>query len=147
MKIGEKLKELGILSENYYPKKTFLHNGMVVVACYERELKEDFYFYSEFEKTLFRIPAETVATELKKLYKDMDSNKYFIPRDLWADVLKDEEYVELPDTSFREITIRQYACIHLGVPNSGLDWLDILIKESKRVDIEPYRPPLNIGPK
>lgn len=146
MKIKEKLEELGIISENYYPKKTFFHKGLVVVACYERELKEDFYFYSDFEKTLFKISPNDII--LKDLYLDMNSNKYFVPRDKWIEVFKEEEeYVELVDESFRDITMRQYACIHLGVPKSGLPWLDLLIKESKIVPDEPYRSPSNTGVK
>jgi len=144
MTTKEKLDELGIVTKNFYDKKSFLHNSMVVVACYDRELVEDFYFYSTYEKALFKITPESLT--LKELYKDLDTDKYFIPRDKWVELWREEEeYNELVDDSFRDITIRQYACIHLGVPKSGLDWLDVLIKESNAA---PYDlPPFKAGPK
>lgn len=33
------------------------------------------------------------------------------------------------------MTLRQYAAIHLRVPNSGTDWLDDMIRESQRNEI------------
>lgn len=41
------------------------------------------------------------------------------------------------DAAFRDIeglTTQQYAAIHLKVPNSGLDWLDDMIRQSLRDD-------------
>lgn len=34
------------------------------------------------------------------------------------------------------MTLRQYAAIHLKVPNSGTDWLDDMIKQSNKTDAE-----------
>lgn len=44
-----------------------------------------------------------------------------------------------PDGGFHEVqhggmTLRQYAAIHLRVPNSGDDWLDDMIREAQRND-------------
>lgn len=37
------------------------------------------------------------------------------------------------DTQFGKMTLRQYACIHLKVAQSGIEWLDDLIKTSQDV--------------
>lgn len=34
------------------------------------------------------------------------------------------------------MTLRQYAAIHLKVPNSGTDWLDEMIEEANKLDRE-----------
>jgi hypothetical protein len=36
------------------------------------------------------------------------------------------------------MTLRQYAAIHLKVPNSGTDWLDEMIKKSAQYGIIEY---------
>ncbi len=37
------------------------------------------------------------------------------------------------------MTLRQYAAIHLKVPNSGADWLDEMIEEANKIDREMAR--------
>lgn len=34
------------------------------------------------------------------------------------------------------MTLREYAAIHLKVPNSGTDWLDKMIEEANKLDRE-----------
>jgi hypothetical protein len=34
------------------------------------------------------------------------------------------------------MTLRQYAAIHLKLPNSGTDWLDEMIEEANKLDRE-----------
>jgi hypothetical protein len=34
------------------------------------------------------------------------------------------------------MTLREYAAIHLKVPNSGTDWLDEMIEEANKLDRE-----------
>lgn len=48
-------------------------------------------------------------------------SKYFDPHD------------EDNDEQFTKMTLRQYACIHLKVAQSGIEWLDDLIKTSQDV--------------
>jgi len=36
----------------------------------------------------------------------------------------------------RGMSLRQYAAIHLQVPDSGIDWLDKMIKESRKLNKE-----------
>jgi hypothetical protein len=38
------------------------------------------------------------------------------------------------------MTLRQYAAIHLKVPNSGTDWLDDMIRQSLRDDFAAKAP-------
>lgn len=46
----------------------------------------------------------------------------------------------LPNDGFiygeQGMTLRQYAAIHLKVPNSGTDWLDEMIKQANKIDAE-----------
>jgi hypothetical protein len=39
------------------------------------------------------------------------------------------------------MTLRQYAAIHLKVPNSGTDWLDEMIEEANKIDREMLTSP------
>lgn len=39
-------------------------------------------------------------------------------------------------TAFQGMTLRQYAAIHLKVPNSGTEWLDDMIKQANKIDAE-----------
>lgn len=44
---------------------------------------------------------------------------------------------ELEGTSWQSVngmTLRQYAAIHLKVPNSGTDWLNEMIKQANKID-------------
>ena len=40
------------------------------------------------------------------------------------------------------MTLRQYAAIHLKVPNSGMDWLDEMIEEANKLDREILTSPI-----
>lgn len=124
--IIEKLKEFGIKTTNCFPKKTFLRELVPVVALYERELKEDFYFYTEFEKRIYKVPKGVTST-----YFDDSTEKHIILLSDCDIQWEDKPYEELEDLSYRDMTLRHYACIQLGVPNSGLPWLDELIKQKK----------------
>lgn len=126
--IIDKIKELGISSENAFPKSSFAKNGIIYVAFYERELKEDFYFFNTFDKKIYK----NTPKDIKKLETDNFKNsvKYLVPLDECIVVWEDKPYVELVDEPFGSMTLRQYACIHLKVPESGLDWLDNIIKKS-----------------
>lgn len=123
--LKEKLRELGITTSNCYPKKSFIKNEMPVVGLYARELVEDFFFYNEYNKGIFKVPSG------KDNY-DYDSNteKYLIPVKSCELIWEDKPYEELPDKGYREMTLREYACIMGGVPESGLPWLDEIIKKS-----------------
>lgn len=127
--IIEKLKELGIISTNVFPKKSFLYEGLPVIGCYIRELKDDFYFFNSFDGTIYKI-AQRISFENDWSY-EKQTEKWLIPEKYWEKIWKDEPYVELVDSRYAEMTLRHYACIHLKVPESGLVWLDELIKKSK----------------
>ena len=69
--------------------------------------------------------------EEQKLPKDVQTDRYLVDSVFWKEVWQDKPYVELPDIPYREMTLRQFTCIHLKVPESGVPWLDELIKKSK----------------
>ena len=127
--LGEKLKELGIVSKNYYPKNTFLKEGVVYVGMFRNELEDDFYFYSAYNKTIYHLPKQENVNEFEiEPYKEM--KKYLVPLERARIVWEDKPFEELPDELFSKITVRQYAFIHLKTPESGLPWLDDMIRKS-----------------
>ena len=44
--------------------------------------------------------------------------------------------VEFESKWSRNVTLRQRAAIALKIPDSGLDWLDDMIKQSRQLDLE-----------
>lgn len=124
--IISKLKDIGINTLNAYPKKSFLHNGIVVISCYKRELKEDFFFYNSFSNSIYKIPLQ----DIDFLEFDTSREKYIIPETKWEKIWEDKPFEELPDVPFKEMTLRQYACIQLKVPETDLPWLNEIIKKS-----------------
>lgn len=124
--LKEKLNELGIQTENCFPKSTFPYNGEIVVGLYEREMKEDFYFFGKYDKKIYKFPK---PTNTQNYDVDSGSDKRLIPLQECEMVWEDKPFVEKIDAPFGTMTLRQYACIQLGVPDSGLEWLDNLIKQ------------------
>lgn len=122
----DKLKSLGIDTTNVYNKKTFLDQNIVVVSMFESELREDFYFWNERDNKIYKLPG---SQNKQSFTFEVSSNRYFVPFSLFLVVWEDKPYRELPDKPFSNITVREYACIHLGIPNSGNEWLDNLIIE------------------
>lgn len=49
--------------------------------------------------------------------------------------LKDAYGMFVPDRQ-SGMTLRQYAAIHLKVPDSGTDWLDDMIRQANKIDSE-----------
>lgn len=123
--IIEKLISLGIQTVNAYPKSSFLHMGNAYVGLYEREMKSDFYFFNKFDDKIY-----VWKQNLKKYNYDSTTEKYIIPMSECEVVWEDTPFVEKPDKPFKDMTLREYACIHLRIPDSGLHWLDSLIKQT-----------------
>lgn len=121
--IIKKLAEVGIESRNAYPKTSFIYDNEPSIALYEREMKDDFYFFNKFDKKLYKWKRDT-----EKYEYDPDTEKFMIPLYKCQVVWEDKPFVEKADLSFKDMSLRHYACIHLRVPDSGLDWLDNLIK-------------------
>ncbi|MFZ0593234.1 MAG: hypothetical protein WAM39_22440 [Bryobacteraceae bacterium] len=40
-------------------------------------------------------------------------------------------------TELENMTLRAYAAVHLRVPDSGIDWLDEMIRQSRELDKTP----------
>jgi len=127
--IIERLSQMGIITENCYPKTTFPKRGEIHVGLFKREMMDDFYFYNTFDKKIYCF---LKPSNIDNYEKDdfRGSIKFLIPLHECSVVWEDKEYVELIDIPYNEMTIRRYACIHLKVPESGVDWLDALIKKS-----------------
>lgn len=127
--IIEKLRGLGIQTDNAYPKSTFVYDGEVVVGLYEREMKKDFYFFNNYDKKIYKWK---VGTSLE-YSTDPKTGKYLIPMVDCSTVWEDKPYVELVDEKFSAMTLRHYAAIHLKVPDSGIPWLDEMIRKVANV--------------
>jgi hypothetical protein len=68
------------------------------------------------------------------LYQKDDFNnkvKFLIPLSKAEVIWEDKPFEELPDRAQNTMTLREYACIHTKVPNSGTPWLDEIIKQAK----------------
>jgi hypothetical protein len=131
--LKEKLKGMGIETDNLYPKTSFLKDGVPHIGMYEREFKEDFYFHNKFDNKIYKVPKPTGA--LKDIYEGeifQNSEKFLVPEGDWVQVEEEEQgYVELEDEAYQTMTIRDYACIQLRIPESNKDWLNKLIKSAK----------------
>lgn len=124
------MKELGITTTNCYPKSSFLKDNIVFIGCFKSELEEDFYFYNTYDQKIYHLP----KTPTEGLEKDVFNNKtkYLVPISKAIEIWEDRPYEELPDLAYSKMTLRHYACIKLGVPDSGIAWLDQLIKKSRK---------------
>ena len=134
--IEKKLTELGIITTNCYPKTSFISDGFPSIGCFPSELKsEDFYFFNKFDSKIYKVPFNKDFKDVYKLdksmsIKDREVVKYVVPLSMASLVYEDVPFKQLPDKSFKEVTLREYACIHLKVPNSGNPWLDEIIQRS-----------------
>lgn len=141
--LGKLLKELGINTRNYYPKKSFNWNGVPSVGLFERELKEDFYFHNNYDNCVYKHDAtDDIATLETDNFNNME--KFIIPlsncEKIYPEtatvshveaVEEEEEFVEQDDAPHREMTIRDYAAIKWMKPISNKPWLNKLISENK----------------
>jgi len=126
----EKLSALGINTENCFKKSTFLLDGTVYVALYGSETKDDFYFFNLYDKKIYLFPkVDEMSTHYKQ---DEGTKKYLIPIKDCSLVWEDKPFKELEDIPFKEMTLRQYACIKLKVADTGIPWLDTIINKSHK---------------
>lgn len=127
--IISKLEELGIKSSNVFPKKSFLFEDVPSISCFKRELLSDFYFYNSYDRKLYILK----KSELTDFQTDEFNGviKYIVPLSKCEEIWEDVPYVELEDVSFKDMTLRDYACIHLKIPKSNHGWLNELIRSAK----------------
>jgi hypothetical protein len=132
--IIEKLAEIGVITTNVYPKSSFPQGGEINVGLFKREMLEDFYFFNSFDKKIYQFPK---PDDINKYEKNVfnGNTKYLIPLHECTVVWEDKPFVELPDLPYRDMTLRHYAAIQLRQPNSGLDWLDVMIKEANSFEV------------
>jgi len=130
--IIEKLIELGIDSTNCYPKKTFLFNGEKVISMFREEFQDDFYFPYLYGKKLMKVKKDPL---FEKIYQKDSLNgreTWIVPISCCEVVWEDKPLVEKEDVPFSQMTLRDYACIHLKIPDSQKEWLNQLIIKWKQ---------------
>lgn len=125
--IKDKLFSMGIFTDNCYPKSSFIYDGDVCVGLYEREMKQDFYFFNKYDNKLYKWIYGSIE---RKYMLDQKTDKFMVPLHDCVTIWEDKPFVELPDLPFRDMTLRQYACIHLRIADSGLEWLDNIIRQT-----------------
>lgn len=128
----EKLKELGIDTNNFYDKKTFIKSGEVCIGIFpvEANREENFYFSINTEEELFTLSREVILKEAEQS-EHMGKMKYEIAlshaKSLWKD---SGVFTERPDDNFKSMTIRDFAAIHWKKPISDKAWLNALIQKN-----------------
>jgi hypothetical protein len=100
------------------------------VGFFRNELVDDFYFFNPFTKKIYKLPKIADISSLQKNEHE-GKIKYLVKLDNTIPIWEDKEVVALPDKPYRDMTLREYACIHLKIADSGNTWLDVLIAESK----------------
>lgn len=119
------------MTTNCYPKSSFLKDETVYVGCFKSELEDDFYFYNSYDNKIYKL---NKIPDLSILKKDTfnGKTKYLVELSKTSMVWEDIPFEELPDLAYNKMTLRHHACIELGVANSGLAWLDEIIKSRRR---------------
>lgn len=124
------LKDMGITTENCSPKSSFVRDSQVVVGLYPREFIDIFYFFNKYDKKIYSY-TKPDERSLLSYNVDTETGKYLVPLADCKIVWEDKPFEEKPDLPFKDITLRQYACIHLKVADTGIPWLDTLINKAK----------------
>ena len=128
--IIDKLSSMGIVTVNCYPKTSFpsKKTNSICIGLFKREMAEDFYFYNTFDKKIYLFKKPESIENYQK--DEFNSNvKFLVPLEECTVIWEDKEYTELVDENFSTMTLRTYACIHLGIPETNIEWLNILIKK------------------
>lgn len=128
--IIEKLQGLGIHSENCYPKSSFPKGGDIMIGLFKREMKEDFYFFNTYDKKIYKLPQ---VKDISKYEEDdfKGQIKMLVPLIDCLVIWEDKPFIEKEDIPFSQMTLRQYICIKYKIPDTGVEWVDTLIKEAK----------------
>lgn len=124
----ENLKSLfNIETTNAYPKKSFLKQGIPTIGCFGSELKEDFYYYNQYNEKYYKLPQFDYKQYPTEEFNN--SIKYQIPCHLAVELKIEgvEEYKELEDAHIDELTFRDLCAILWHKPVSNNTWLNELI--------------------
>jgi hypothetical protein len=134
------------------------------VSITGNELIEDFYFQSVRKDkdvgadvpmldrvVIYKLPRPDAAT-LKLFERDAKyPNMVKVPL-TYVEIAYDETAEATKELSERKVIVerkeqdvaqlsgRQYAAVHLGVPESGLEWLDDMIRKSNEQNVSNTRP-------
>jgi hypothetical protein len=135
------LTSIGINSKNYYTKSTFRgRDGKPKISLFANELKDDFYCQivtqgQPLDKviTIYKVPynPDNLNRDYDIMAKDSNTEykKYIFDLTEIKPVYKLEEK-EKEDAPFSSMSMRDYVCIHTGVPESSKAWVNRLIMKS-----------------
>lgn len=128
--LKENLKTIfGIETNNCYPKTSYIKEEIPTIGCFSRELDEDFYFYSGFEKKYYKVAKldkESLGSE-----KFNGKDKYQVPNNLWIELEETTiPYTEKDDEHINSLTIRDLYAIIQDIPCSNKSFLNKIIKEN-----------------
>ncbi len=155
------LKNLGLPTFNCSIKKHFIKNDVKCLGAFTRELQHDLYLYDTKDEILYKYPKTKLFKLILKPEDNMLTDRWAIPVELMkiigkkenlplgdivetttirprsqAQVLEDvksndEVPIEIEDVNMNQMTLRDYACIKLAVPESEKEWLNSIIRHSK----------------
>lgn len=156
---GEAKELLGkkgiIISTSQFDERlVYSRQGELVINVFEDEAASDFYIQKTMLEEGIKVPLNDRILIHKvphDLYLESRESKpcktgimyYFREKEL--EVIYDENApgiitAEHPNRKYEEedfnmsnLTARQYACIHCGVPETGIGWLDGIIKTGYRL--------------
>lgn len=127
----EKLKELGIETQNFFNKKTYVRNNEVCIGIFpvEADREEVFYFSINSEEKLYGV--DRVVVKDCDLEKHFGQDKYQVPLRHATLLWQNQPYVEMPDLPFTKMTVRMFYAMLQNKPVSNVDWLDTLIRQNQ----------------
>lgn len=127
----EKLKELGIETQNFHTKKTYAWNNKACIGIFpvEAEREDKFYFSTNNDEKIYMIASDVVKSCTIEQHYGKD--KYQVPLELAVLLWEDKPFTELIDVPFSKITARMFYAMVQNKPVSNVDWLDTLIKQNQ----------------
>jgi hypothetical protein len=125
-----RLKELGINTQNFFDKRTYLREGAVHVGIFPVEAgREDhFYFTVNNENEIYSISRDEIQKCPKEEHLGKEKYQVLLSK---ADCIYRESAEEFMDENVKNMTIRDYCAIHWQKPVSSKDWLNALIIQNK----------------
>ncbi len=115
-------------TDNCYPKKSYLREGIPTIGLFSKELDDTFYFYNEYNTKYYVLLAKELHREVYPLEEFGNYKKYQIPLSLAVELKPIEEFKEQEDNHFMgEVTLRDLAALLLKKPISNKKWLNEVI--------------------
>jgi hypothetical protein len=137
------LSELGVTTNNYKKKATFISQEKVVISCTQAELSKGDFFCQVFsmskpakeDNTIECIPynEDFASMYYNEERASLDGNgtytTYHVPIESLMVVWEDKPFKELEDANMNTMTLRDRVCIEHLYPGTNRTWLNKLIME------------------